>query len=98
VNLDDSTLCNDGNQCTTVDHCLSGTCSGYSPVDCSGEAPPQCQQATCDPTDGGCKLSNLADETPCDDDEPCTSPDLCLGGECQPGTYTCGCPEGASCD
>jgi hypothetical protein len=93
VNLSDSTLCDDDNECTQVDHCFSGTCSGFSPVDCSGEDAPECQKSACDPADGNCKLSDLPDETPCDDGDGCTGPDLCADGQCQSGAYTCGCPD-----
>jgi hypothetical protein len=90
----DSTPCEDGDACTsetgtqqTPDHCEAGVCVGV-PVDCSA-ADDQCNVGTCDPSDGACFPDPVADSTPCEDGDACTSetgvaqtPDHCFGGVC----------------
>jgi len=78
------TGCSDGNLCTTNDVCVNGTCRG-SPVICSPSTNP-CRNTTC--AFGQCvdiKLSGLT----CDaDKDKCTVGDVCVNGDCTPGTRT----------
>ncbi|MDH3786104.1 MAG: hypothetical protein OEV00_12360, partial [Acidobacteriota bacterium] len=90
----DSTPCEDGNVCTsetgtaqTPDHCEAGVCTG-GPVDCSGEDD-QCNVGVCNAGSGACEADPVADSTPCEDGDNCTSetgtaqtPDHCETGVC----------------
>ncbi|MCI0658332.1 MAG: hypothetical protein L0170_14870, partial [Acidobacteria bacterium] len=78
----DGTQCDDGNACTQVDTCQSGTCAGGSPIVCV--APDACHETgTCDPTSGNCENApEKPDSTPCDDGNACTQVDSCLAGTC----------------
>ncbi len=78
--------CDDDNPCTT-DACPGGECShGYdNAASCDdGDA---CTLDTCDPQDGACAHEHAA--LPCDDDDPCTGPDVCADGDCTAGPQDC---------
>jgi hypothetical protein len=73
--------CSDGNPCTLGDICLNGTCNPGSLVSCRPLGP--CYSAgVCDPTTGQCSSPPVADNTACDDGNPCTQGDTCQGGSC----------------
>ncbi|MCX6781229.1 MAG: hypothetical protein NT003_03910 [Candidatus Magasanikbacteria bacterium] len=77
--------CNDGNACTEHDTCSSaGTCNGDKPVLCDDAN--ECTTNTCD-TKKGCVFP-FNSGAKCNDDNLCTSPDLCLNGLCQAGQAT----------
>jgi hypothetical protein len=79
--LNEGGSCDDGDACTTVDYCQAGACQGTEPVLC--EALDDCHVAgTCDPQTGACDDPLAADDTPCDDGDPGTSPDWCVEGFC----------------
>jgi hypothetical protein len=60
-----------------------------NPVVCT--ASDQCHAAgTCDPATGRCSNPPLPNDTPCDDDNACTAPDVCTDGECT-GLATASC-------
>ncbi len=86
----DGLLCDDDNVCTLDDACQSGACLG-DPVDCStsGNA---CNVASCD-TNGAAPncdiLTPVADGELCNDDNPCTLDDACIGGECLGDPVVC---------
>ena len=70
--------CNDGDVCTTSDTCNKGACAGEA-VKCSdGDV---CTTDSCDgkAVKPGCQFA-LAPDGLCDDGDPCTAGDLCLGG------------------
>jgi len=86
-------FCNDGNVCTTGDHCHLGECIGGMELACSDGNP--CTEDSCStqagcqflPADGECPGGTCAGgvcvpECPggCDDANPCTG-DVCLGEE-----------------
>ncbi len=72
--------CDDGDACTQTDTCALGVCLGSSPVVCTPSD--ACHAAgTCNPADGTCSNPNAADETACDDGDPCTT-DSCQAGVC----------------
>jgi hypothetical protein len=73
--------CSDGNLCTEGDYCKAGACAYVALKLCQDANP--CTLDTCDPK-AGCLFPNR-DAGPCQDDDPCTTPDSCLGGKCQPG-------------
>ncbi|HVN86160.1 MAG TPA: hypothetical protein VMW17_15075 [Candidatus Binatia bacterium] len=72
--------CQDGNLCNGVEQCVSGQCVPGTPPTCVSTNP--CLTASCDPA-SGCTLTPNTD--PCDDGNPCTTPDVCGNGVCQPG-------------
>lgn len=77
--------CDDLNPCTHQDYCHSGVCVGQ-PLPCYDDNP--CTLDTCDPK-AGCAFVPTADGAGCDDEDPCTSAEFCLGGECVGETQTC---------
>ena len=98
-----SLSCDDGDVCTTNDHCAAGKCSGGGAVDCNDANP-------C--TDDVCKLASgcthTANDAPCDDNNACTQKDACKAGSCAPGVApscadgnictTVACDPGKGCD
>jgi MYXO-CTERM domain-containing protein len=89
------TACDDGNRCTQADNCQAGACVG-SAIACP--APDQCHSdAQCDSVAGQCPTSfpMKPNGTPCNDNNACTTNDVCTAGVCA-GTATSGsCPETA---
>jgi cysteine-rich repeat protein len=86
--------CDDGNGCTQLDNCVSGTCVGTDPVIC--EPLDQCHDAgTCNPGSGLCSDPAKADGTTCDDGDACSTTDECSSGVCA-GTGLS--PDGTTCD
>ena len=69
----DGTGCDDGDTCTQVDTCQSGTCVGASVLDC----PPlgECEVGLCNPANGACLPAHKQDNTPC-------AGGLCIAGGC----------------
>ncbi len=77
----DGTPCDDGNACTQVDSCITGTCAGADAVLCP--APDVCHDAgTCNPATGACSNPVKADGASCDDGDLCTRSDTCQAGMC----------------
>jgi cysteine-rich repeat protein len=75
--------CNDSNACTTSDVCLgdaAGTCAGIdtSAVDCSDAN--LCTVDVCDPV-AGCSSDGTGVTLACDDNNACTTSDICQGDE-----------------
>lgn len=72
--------CDDGNACTTDDHCQAGQCTSSNLLSCDdGNA---CTADTCQP-EGGC--NHLPAEGDCDDGNVCTEGDSCEAGQCAAG-------------
>jgi len=77
----DGTACDDKNQCTQTDSCVSGICAGKSPVTCP--IPDQCHTAgACDAATGLCSNPAKIDGVRCDDGNKCTQSDSCQAGTC----------------
>ncbi len=76
--------CDDGNSCTKVDLCTSGSCVG-AVVNCNDGNP--CTTDSCDPA-SGCKHAATATQ-PCDDGNICTTADTCTNGSCKGKGVTC---------
>jgi hypothetical protein len=72
--------CDDGNPCTSGDHCQQGVCKWAILTDCNDENP--CTADSCDPTEG---CTYEAVEIPCSDGNSCTLNDSCKAGLCVPG-------------
>lgn len=81
-------FCDDGNQCTTQDRCLNGTCMGGTSVTCQPIG--QCFTAgVCDPTTG-CSTPAKAEGESCNDADSCTDNDQCDGmGQCKGSAIIC---------
>ncbi len=76
-----SGACDDGNQCTTGDHCENGLCAitGILPCD-DGNV---CTDDSCDAKLG---CVNVANTIACEDGTVCTVGDACANKVCVPGT------------
>ncbi len=73
--------CDDGDACTLKDECLSGVCTGSTPVVCAEPAPCH-KKGTCDPGTGLCDDPVKDDGAACEaDQDPCT-PDVYQSGAC----------------
>ncbi len=87
----------DGNSCNGVIVCNQTSfppkcaVSPGSVVECSAIFNSQCRKASCQPASGLCVLTDLPDGSPCDDENPCTTSDQCLSGQC-------GSPSPVDCD
>jgi len=96
-----SGACDDGNQCTAGDTCLSGICVGTAVPD--GTVCDDFNDCTNDSCQGGtCTSTNKVDGSPCNDFFDCTTGETCLGGQCQIGApVVCPacerCREGTGC-
>jgi hypothetical protein len=84
----DSTPCDDGDACTQADYCLDGKCIPSGEKDCNDFN--SCTVDSCG-AGGACEHEKLTGDFYCSDDDPCTEPDWCLEGECQPGPMLPGC-------
>jgi cysteine-rich repeat protein len=81
--------CSDGNACTQVDTCQSGTCTGTHPVTCVAQD--QCHAVgTCNPSTGVCSNPAKPDGAACNDGNACTQTDACAAGACV-GSNAVGC-------
>jgi hypothetical protein len=81
----------DGNLCNGTLRCVNGACKvdPATVVNC-GSKPWPCVKWECEPSMGECVKSPLPDGGVCDDSVPCTTGDVCVGGECH-GTGGPGC-------
>ncbi len=96
ADLPDGAACDDGNLCTTDDHCEDGDCvpGGGEPCYPVGD----CQvSAACDPATGACVAVNAADGAPCDDHDACTRDEACLAGACAGGVPAVACEAPEPC-
>lgn len=94
----DTTLCNDGDACTTVDKCTAGVCTGYTPVVCPASNN-NCQEpGVCNKASGACSYAQKAQGTSCDDNDKCSATSTCsdVTGTCQGSNYTV-CPPPTQC-
>jgi hypothetical protein len=79
------TPCSDGNGCTQMDTCQSGTCSSGTPLVCM--ASDACHNAgTCNPATGVCSNPSKPNGTLCNDATVCNGSETCQAGTCSPGT------------
>ena len=70
--------CNDVNGCTVGDWCIDGVCIPGTPTICDdGNV---CTLDKCDPATGNCLYPGMGG--PCDDDNDCTTFDMCINGAC----------------
>lgn len=71
--IDDS-QCTDGNACNGAETCVNSVCQAGTAVEC---AQVECQAGSCDPTDGSCSYTNLADGALC-----ANGSGTCTAGSC----------------
>jgi len=83
--------CDDGNVCTTGDHCHLGTCISSGSLQCDDKNP--CTDDSCNPTAGCTFTPNAA---ACNDSNPCTLGDTCSAGKCK-GLKPLQCGDGDVC-
>ncbi|MBI5499986.1 MAG: lamin tail domain-containing protein [Deltaproteobacteria bacterium] len=79
--------CDDGDPCTLDDACNAGDCASGAPRDCTA-FDDDCNVGRCNSLDGTCYADPVADDTPCDDLDACTSGELCAAGLCGGATTT----------
>ena len=79
------TACDDGNACTVNDTCTSGVCNG-SVKDCSASSG-TCAIGVCQ--GGTCAAQPINQGGLCNDGNPCTVGDMCLGGSCNGKAMDC---------
>ena len=91
-NMPDGISCDDGDLCTVMDTCDSGDCVGIS-KECNDGALP-CAIGSCNPDTGKCSFEPIEDGAQCDDSNPCTLEDTCIGGNCAGALKDCGDVEG----
>ena len=77
--LSDGIDCDDGDQCTANDTCVSGTCQAGATIDCNDSQP--CTNDSCDPAIGCVNTAKSGDV--CDDGSACTLGDICDEGQCK---------------
>ena len=66
-------------------------------VVCDSGADTACQKSVCAPATGTCSLQAVSGTVACNDGDPCTTSDSCLGGLCSGGASVCGCEADADC-
>ncbi len=86
--------CDDGLYCTVGDRCEAGACNGV-PRDCS-TYDGACHVGTCDESADTCFAQARPEGTSCDDEDACTTVDLCVAGECVGGVPR-SCPASGPC-
>jgi cysteine-rich repeat protein len=69
--------CDDGEVCTINDKCSNGLCVGGETLACNDDN--ICTDDACIPGQGCQFVTNLVD---CDDDDACTTVDVCAAGQC----------------
>ncbi len=88
----DGLPCDDGNACTSGDHCQDGACVFALAKTCDDSN--ACTTDACDPTTAACSHGNV--NGPCDDSNICTQNDVCAGGACV-GATKLNCKDDTEC-
>jgi len=91
----DSNLCNGYLVCSKQEIPYTCVVAAGSKIVCP-EPVNSCVIAVCDPLDGSCDGVPV-DGKPCDDQDPCTSNDLCSGGKCAGLPGMCQCTTNEDC-
>ncbi len=74
--------CDDGNQCSNGDYCLSGKCQPGAVQGCfDGGA---CKTGKCNVATGKCDYTPTNENGKCNDGNACTLEDICKVGQCVP--------------
>jgi hypothetical protein len=85
TDLDEDTLCDDGDLCTLDDACREGVCTGAL-LDCSDKDPCTEDEAC---VAGACTATTWPDDKSCDGANGCAFAGTCLQGICEPDTPLC---------
>jgi MYXO-CTERM domain-containing protein len=94
-NKPNGSACTDANLCMQNHVCMNGMCIASNPVTCT--ALDGCHMVgACVPSTGLCTNPVKVDGSACDDMNPCTKTDTCMGGVCM-GTSPVMCPAPDSC-
>lgn len=88
--------CNDGVFCNGTEVCVSGSCQGGSPVNCSG-LNSACQVGSCNETEDRCVAIPGNEGGICDDGNQCTTTDRCENGACVGSGAPPQCDDGNPC-
>ena len=93
----------DGNSCNGTLYCDKTSAlhkcipNPASVVVCPSAFDTVCAKNQCDKKTGKCANVFVSNGQACDDGNPCTPFDSCVGGECQSGTNTCVCEVDGDC-
>ncbi len=85
VHVANAMACDDGNVCTIFEQCTSGVCQGGALATC--EDGNSCTLDVCAPTTGAC--SWFPKPGTCDDANPCTVGEQCIGAFCVGTVVSC---------
>lgn len=92
--LSDGAVCSDGDLCK-LGTCGSGKCQ-TTPKTCPQNSN-ACDVTECDAADGACKDLPTTNAAACDDDDKCTTGEVCSDGKCGGGELTCDCQTNDDC-
>ncbi|MCA9523536.1 MAG: hypothetical protein KC609_21320, partial [Myxococcales bacterium] len=81
-------------ECKSPGTGLKKRCLETEQLSCEDNNP--CTVNVCDSVEG-CKIELVADNTPCDDKDDCTDPDVCKSGVCQGTPKTAACNDNNPC-
>ena len=95
--FEDGDLCNGSLFCDTADYPFECKVDPDTLVVCDDSLDTQCGKNLCTPETGACQLTDLQDDTWCDDGNVCTVNDACQDGACQAGPSVCDCLVDADC-
>jgi len=88
VAFEDGNLCNGTLMCDTSIVPYACVVDLATVVTCTDDAPEPCKEQACDTATGTCGKVDKADDTACDDADPCTAETKCIAGACAGGTPT----------
>jgi hypothetical protein len=80
VYVNNTTSCDDGDACSTVDACSAGACAAGPPLAVDDSNP--CTDDSCDSATGAVYANNTAS---CEDGDACSTDDVCAAGACTAG-------------
>ena len=86
--------CDDSNACTVGDVCNAGVCAG-APKDCADDN--ECTKDVCELVAEEAVCKHKPAPGPCEDGNPCTQEDVCIGGNCLGGLQICPCQVDEDC-
>jgi hypothetical protein len=95
--FEDGNLCNGTLFCDTSSYPFECKVAPDSTVVCDDSLDTQCGKNLCEPATGACQVTDLQDDTWCDDGDVCTVNDSCQDGACQAGPSVCDCLVDTDC-